>query len=153
MKTLLTICLLAIVATLLAVPAVAQLPGPTPGPPPGFYTYWNINLHSPTPGEAVGIAHYYIAKPTPRHSPTPKVLPIYARLSVECEYLQFPDLTPLDVFVGPGKTPSEPFGTLVGKMEARGGSATMLTARPPAVNKGTTVTIVHNGAVVMQGRF
>jgi hypothetical protein len=153
MKTLLTVSLLAIVAMVLAVPTVAQLPGPTPGPPPGFYVYWNINLHSPTPGPAVGSAHYYIAKPTLHQPPTPKGLEVYSRLSVECEYFTFPDLTLLDVFVGPGKTPNEPFGKVLGKMQVMGGSAVMLTARPPAVNKGTTVTIVHNGVAVMQGRF
>ena len=153
MKTFLSISLLAIVATMLAVPTVAQLPGPTPGPPPGFYLYWNITLHSPTPGVAVGTAQYYIAKPTLRQPPTPGGVEVYSRLSVVCEYFNYPDLTSLDVCVGPSTSPNEPFGKLVGQMQVKGGSATMLTARPPAVTKGTTVTIVNKGAAIMQGRF
>ena len=152
MKTPFVTILLAIVAMLLSVPTVAQLPGPTPGPPPGFYTYWTISLHSPTPGEAVGTAQYYVAKPTLHEPPTPKAM-TFTRLSVECEYLTFPDLTPLYVFVGPGQTPGEPFGKLVGQMPVIGGSATWLTARPPVVHKGTTITIVRDGAIFMHGRF
>jgi len=152
MKTMLTVSLLAIVAMLLTVPAVAQIPNPNPGPPPGFYVYWNINLHSPTPDGGVGTAQYYIAKPTPHPSPTPREK-VVTKFSVECEYLKLPDLTPLDVFVGPGRTPNEPFGQLVGKMQVKDGTAIMLTPRPPVVNKGTTVTVVHDGLAIMTGHF
>jgi len=153
MKTLFTVSLILTVAMLLAVPSMAQLPGPTPGPPPGFYTFWTIALHSPTPTQATGTAQFYVAKPTLTQPPTPKGLQIFSRLSVEGVYLIYKDLTPLDIYIGPGRTPSEPFGKLVGQMPVMGGSATWLTARPPVVKKGTTITIVHDGAIVMHGRF
>ncbi|HWY56073.1 MAG TPA: hypothetical protein VNZ03_16525 [Terriglobales bacterium] len=151
MKTILIITTLAVVATLLAVPTVAQ--NPTPNPPPGFYVYWSIDLHSATANGGSGSSLYSIAEPMLRRPPTPGQLKGYTKLSVECEYLTFPDLTPLDVFVGPGTTPGEPFGKLVGTMQVTGGSATFLTARPPVVKKGTTLTVVHNGIAIMVGHF
>ncbi len=151
MKTILSIATLAVVATLFAVPTLAQ--APTPSVPPGFYVYWSIDLHSATPNGGSGSSLYSVAAPTLRRPPTPRQLNGYTKLSVECEYLTFPDLTPLDVFVGPGTTPSEPFGKLVGSMQVTGGSATFLTARPPVVTKGTTVSIVHNGIAIMVGHF
>ncbi len=126
----------------------------TPYNPPGFYLYWNIDLHTATAHAGTGTALYSIVAPPAIHRPpTPGGHNGYARLAIDCEYLTFPDLTPLQVFVGPGTTPSEPFGKLVGQMQVTDGSATLLTARPPEVKKGTTVTIVRDGVVVMTGRF
>jgi hypothetical protein len=151
MKTLLSTFSLAVVAILLAVPTVAQTATPIYNPHPGFYVNWIIDLHAATPEGGSGTAQYYIAKSTLAHPPTPEK--IVTKLMVECEYLRYADLTPLDVFVGPSHSPSEPFGKLVGQMQVNGGSATFLTARPPVINKGNTVIIVRNGVVIMTGKF
>src|ERR1700733_12197408 len=60
MKTLFGILSLVVVASLLAVPVMAQTPNPTPGPPPGMYLYWDIAMHSPTAHSGVGTAQYEI---------------------------------------------------------------------------------------------
>jgi hypothetical protein len=75
---------------------------------------------------------------------------------VQCEYVNQPNLTALDVFVGPGKTPSQPYGKLVGRMHIVNGAGSLLltSARAPLVTKGTTVTIMyHQGDVIMAGQF
>jgi hypothetical protein len=149
MKTLLYICLFAIVA-MLAMPAVAQNPF---GPPPGFYIYWNIAMHSPVANGGSGTAQYFIEKSTVRRNPTPGGAKVHTTFSVDCEYLQFPGLTPLQVFVGNSQTTKEPFGKLVGEMSVQGGTATFLTAHPPLIEKGMKVTIVHQGTVIMKGTF
>jgi hypothetical protein len=153
MKTLLSIFSSAVVAILLAVPTVAQTDTFVYNPTPGFYVNWVIDLHAATADGASGTAHYFIAKSELGHSPTAKGQKVVTKLLVECEYLNFPDLTPLDVFVGPGQSPTEPLGKLVGQMQVNGGSANLLTARPPVINKGNTVTITRNGAVIMTGKF
>jgi hypothetical protein len=150
MKAMVSLLSFAIVAMLLAVPTVAQTPTPNP---PGIYVNWNIVMHSASADGGSGTAQYSIAGPTLRYPPTPGKEKVFTRLSVECEYLTFPDATSLYVFIGPGRTPGEPFGRLIGQMQVKDGSATLLTARPPAVNKGTTVTVVHNGKAIMRGRF
>ncbi len=152
MKTSFNIALFAIVSMLVALPTVAQNP-PIPYTPPGYYVNWTINLHSPNVTGASGIAQYVIVAPSIHPSPSPGQQKGVAKLSVECEYLTFPDLTPLDVFVGPGTAPNEPFGKLVGKMQVKDGSAAFLSLRPPVVNQGSTVIVVRNGAIVMRGRF
>jgi hypothetical protein len=152
MKTMASISLFAIVAMLLAVSAVAQGPSPTPNPP-GVYINWNIILHTATADGGSGTAQYSIAGPTLRYPPTPGKQKVFTRLSVECEYLTFPDATSLYVFIGPGRTPGEPFGKLVGQMQVKDGSATLLTARPPVVHEGSTVNVVHDGIAIMRGRF
>jgi hypothetical protein len=153
MKTLISTLSLAVVAILLAVPTVAQTATPIYNPHPGFYVNWIIGLHAATADGGSGTAQYYIARSMLAHPPTPRGEKIVTKLTVECEYLRFADLTTLDVFVGPSQTPSEPFGKLVGQMQANGGSATLLTARPPVINKGNTVIIVRNGVVIMKGEF
>jgi hypothetical protein len=153
MKTLFSILSLVVVASLLAVPVMAQTPDPTPGPPPGMYIYWNIALHSPIAHGGAGTAQYEIIKVALNPKPTPGGLKFATKFLVDCEYLQLPDLTPLQLFVGPSNNPAEPFGKLIGAMQVKDGSATFLTARPPVIEKGTTVTIVRDGAAVMTGRF
>jgi hypothetical protein len=153
MKTLLSIFSIAVVAILLAVPTVAQTDTWIYNPTPGFYVNWVIDLHAATADGGSGAAHYFIAKSELGHSPIAKGQKVVTKLLVECEYLRFPDLTALDVFVGPGQNPTEPFGKLVGQMQVNGGYATLLTARPPVINKGNTVIIVRNGVVIMKGKF
>jgi hypothetical protein len=154
MKTLFSILSIAVVAILLAVPTVAQTDTFVYNPP-GFYVNWVINLNSPNVTGASGIAEYYIATPSIQHkpSPGPKAAKVFARLSVECEYLTLPDLSPIYVFVGPGTSPNEPFGKLVGQMQVNGGAATWLSIRPPVVTKGTTLTVVRKGVAIAQGQF
>jgi hypothetical protein len=153
MKTLFSIFSIAIVAVLLAVPTVAQTDTFIYNPP-GFYVNWVIALNSPNLNGGSGTAQYYIATPSLHHTPTPSPIDkTYAKLAVECEYLTFPDLTPLFVFVGPGGSPKEPFGKLLGQMQVSKGSASWTSLRPPTVKKGTTVNIVHDGIVIMQGQF
>jgi len=62
MKTLLSIFSIAVVATLLAVPTVAQTDTFIYNPP-GFYINWVIGLNSPNANGGSGIAEYYIATP------------------------------------------------------------------------------------------
>jgi len=154
MKTLLSIFSIAVVATLLAVPTVAQTDTFIYNPP-GFYINWVIGLNSPNANGGSGIAEYYIATPSIQHtpSPSPKGAKVFAKLAVECDYITFPDLSPLYVFVGPGTSPNEPYGKLLGQMQVNGRSATWLSLRPPVVKKGTTVTVVGKGVVIMQGQF
>jgi hypothetical protein len=153
MKTLFSILSSAIVAVLLAVPTVAQTDTFIYNPP-GFYINWVISLTSPSLNGGSGIAQYYIATPSLHHTPSPSPIDkTFAKFSVECEYLTFPDLTPLYVFVGPGRSPKEPFGKLLGQMQVNQGSATWISLRPPVVKKGTTVTIVHDGIAIMEGEF
>lgn len=153
MKTFFSILAITAVAMLVAVPAIAQ--GPSPAPiPPGFYVNWVINMHSANANGGSGTAHYYIATPSIHHMPSPSpIQKTTSKLSVECEYLTFPDLTTLDVFVGPGRSPREPFGTLVGTMQVKDGTANWLSTRPPVVTKGTTITVVREGMPVMRGTF
>jgi hypothetical protein len=154
MKTLFSILSIAVVAILLAVPTVAQTDTFIYNPP-GFYVNWVISLNSPNVNGGSGTAQYFIATPSLHHtpSPSPRGEKTYAKLAVECEYLTFPDLTPVYVFMGPGQSPNEPFGKLLGQMQVNKGSATFLSIRPPVVKKGTTVTIVHDGVAIMQGTF
>jgi hypothetical protein len=156
MKTPLRSSLLAIVALALLTPALAQNT-------PGVVITWTIALSAPTPEGGQGTAQFVSfiepVPPTPTPGPVPGLTPIgkgYTRFSVECDYVNLPSLTPLDVYVGPGKTPSEPYGKLVGRMNVVNGTGSLLltNARAPFVTKGTTVTILtHQGAMVMRGQF
>jgi hypothetical protein len=152
MKTMFSVVLFAIVSMLVVVPSLAQNP-PVPYSPPGYYVNWTINLYSPSVIGASGIAQYVVVAPSLHPSPLPSQKKGVAKLSVECEYLAFPDLTPLDIFVGPGTAPSEPFGKLVGTMQVKDGSAAFISLRPPVVKPGSTVAVVRNGVVIMTGSF
>jgi hypothetical protein len=147
-KTILNLALIALVSMLVAVPTVAQT-----YTPPGYYVNWTINLHSPSVTGASGNAQYVVIAPSIHPSPSLGQQKGVAKLSVECEYLTFPDLTPLDVFVGPGTAPKEPFGKFIGTMQVKDGSAALLSLRPPVIKQGSTVLVVRNGVVVMRGRF
>jgi hypothetical protein len=151
MKTLLGISLLAIVSLALLAPAVAQ-------DTPGLTSTWTIALATPTPDSGEGTAQFItFIEPTP--TPLPAPTPIrhgFTRFIVQCDYVKLPNLTPLDVYVGPGTTPNEPYGKLVGRMHVVNGSGSLLlsAARAPFVTKGTTVSVMtHEGTMIMSGRF
>jgi hypothetical protein len=149
MKTLLRISLLVIVALALLAPVVAQ-------DTPGLLINWTIALTPPAVEGGERIAQYIrFSQPSPAPRPTPNPHQ-YAKFMVQCEYLRLPDMTPLDVYVGPGNAPSNRYGVLVGRMHVMKGTVSLLvtTAKVPTISKGTTVTIVtREGTVIMGGRF
>jgi hypothetical protein len=160
MKTVVRTSLLAIIALALLAPAVAQ-------DTPGLSITWTTALASPTPEGGDGIAQYLsFSEPSPSPSPKPTPAPMsgltpgktngYTRFIVQCEYVNLSGPTPLDVYVGPATSPSQPYGKLVGSMHVVNGTASLLltTARAPFVTKGTTVTIMtRQGSMVMTGKF
>lgn len=147
MKTLLSISLLVLVSLALLAPAVAQ-------DTPGLISTWTIALAAPTPDGGEGTAQLITSiEPTP--TPTP-IRNGFTRFIVLCDYVKLPSLAPLDVYVGPGTTPNQPYGRLVGRMHVVNGSGSLLlsSARAPFVTKGTTVSVMtHEGTVIMTGRF
>jgi len=144
MRTFIKIATLLVLAIGLVVPVLAQVPGPTP---PGLYINWTIKLAPATPGGPSGTAQYVSKLDTQAKG--------YMHFAVECEYIEYPSGTMLDVFVKvPSPTPNQL--TWIGRMEVQNDSAALLltTARAPKITKGTQVLVKTDaGILIMAGRF
>jgi hypothetical protein len=133
-RALLSTTLLAVVALALTVPAVGQS------------LNWQIPLRGETARNS-GSADYSTLKTS-------------HKFTVDTLTPDLADGRMLDVFVGPGTNPKEPYGKLVGTIEVNGGLGAMIliAAKAPVVHDGTTVTIVEHGEtaagqVIVKGTF
>jgi len=147
MKTLLKISLLAIVSLALLAPAIAQ-------DTPGLTITWTTALAATNPDGGDGIAQFITYTPGIKPSPSVRAKG-YTKFIVQCEYVNLPNLTPIDVYVGPPTSPKEPYGKLVGRMHIVNGEGSLLltSTRAPFVTKGTTVWVMAHDTMIMKGQF
>lgn len=150
--TLLSTAVIAIVALALTAPLVAQTASG-----PGLGIQWQIALSGDTARNS-GTAQYDSFRATA--TPPATVGKVFTKFSVETHTPEVADGGVLDVFLGPGSSPREPYGKLVGTIEVNGGNGAMIliAAKTPTIEKGSTVTVTSHqstaaGDVLLKGTF
>jgi hypothetical protein len=152
-RTLISTAVLAIVALALTIPAVGQNLRGT-----GSGIQWQIGLYGPNVRNS-GAAMYEVdrASLVPPTGANNKTITTFTVKTITPSLI---DGTVMDVFIGPSTNPNEPYGKLVGTINVEGGLGAMVLigAKVPAVEKGTTVSIIEHqeslaGQLVLKGTF